>query len=54
MGEERAGGDPAEMLSPRVSWFVSGERWGMASAVGCSVPMEVMPLSEALPALERA
>ncbi len=30
------------------------ERWGMFSAWGCSVPIVVTPVSEALPALERA
>ena len=30
------------------------ERCGMFSACGCSVPIVVTPLSEALPALERA
>ena len=29
-------------------------RWGMFSTCGCSVPMVVTPVSEALPALERA
>lgn len=54
-GEEAEGGDPAEMESPRVMMLlVSGERCGMSSALGCSVPMEVTPVSEALPALERA
>lgn len=34
--------------------WVRGEAWGMFSAFGCSVPIEVTPLSPALPALERA
>jgi hypothetical protein len=37
-----------------VSCCVRGDMWGMVSAEGCSVPMLVMPESEALPALERA
>lgn len=34
--------------------WVRGEAWGMFSALGCSVPIEVTPVSPALPALERA
>ena len=33
--------------------WVRGEAWGMFSAFGCSVPIEVTPESPALPALER-
>ena len=54
VGEPTGGGLPAEMLSPRVTVLVRGDMWGMASAVGCSVPMDVTPVSEALPALESA
>lgn len=32
----------------------AAERWGMFSGRGCSEPMEVTPVSLALPALERA
>jgi hypothetical protein len=53
-GDPTGGGLPAETLSPRVMVLVKGDMCGIASAVGCSVPIEVTPVSEALPALERA
>jgi len=42
------------MESLREMVWVRGEAWGMFSALGCSVPIEVTPESLALPALERA
>ena len=48
------GGEPAEKESPRETVLVRGDMWGMSLAFGCSVPIEVTPLSEALPALESA
>lgn len=49
------GGDAPEILSPRESVFVKGcILWEKSSAFGCSVPIEVTPVSLALPALERA
>ena len=51
---EWLGGEALEMLSERVTMWLSGDVCGMFSAVGCSVPMLVTPESPALPALERA
>jgi hypothetical protein len=48
------GGEPADMESLRERELVRGERCGISLALGCSVPMVVTPVSEALPALERA
>lgn len=42
------------MESLREMVWVRGEAWGMFSALGCSVPIEVTPESLALPALDRA
>ena len=43
-----------DMESCRVRVWVRGDTWGISCALGCSVPMEVMPVSEALPAFESA
>lgn len=51
---EWAGGEAPVTLSDLVTIWVRGEVWGMFSAVGCSVPMVVTPVSLAFPALERA
>jgi hypothetical protein len=48
------GGEPAEIESPRVTVFVKGDMCGMLSALGCSVPIVVTPVSLALPALDSA
>ena len=48
------GGLEPGIESLREMVWVRGEAWGMFSAFGCSVPMEVTPVSLALPALERA
>jgi len=48
------GGLEPGMESLREMVWVRGEAWGMFSALGCSVPIEVTPESLALPALERA
>lgn len=48
------GGEAPVILSDRLRELVRGEACGMFSALGCSVPMLVTPVSEALPALDRA
>lgn len=55
-GLDASAADPVapEIESLRESVCMSGLVWGISSALGCSVPMVVTPVSEALPAFERA